>query len=54
MHSWEDHRNEEGQTYVTCRRCGKDGEKKTFRDGPSRTFGTTSTSPRKLSIFATG
>jgi hypothetical protein len=27
MHSWENRRNDEGQRYVTCRRCGKDGDK---------------------------
>jgi hypothetical protein len=32
IHSWEDHRNDEGQRYVTCRRCGRDGDKITLND----------------------
>ena len=32
IHSWENHRNEEGQRYITCRRCGRDGDKITMND----------------------
>ena len=39
IHSWEDHRNDEGQPYVTCRRCGKDGEKITLNETTGGGFG---------------
>jgi hypothetical protein len=32
VHSWENHRSDEGQRYVTCRQCGRDGDKITLND----------------------
>jgi hypothetical protein len=32
IHSWETHRNDEGVRYVTCVRCGKDGDKISLND----------------------
>ena len=32
VHSWQTLRNDENQRYVTCRRCGKDGDKVTLND----------------------
>ena len=32
IHSWENHRNEEGQRYIVCARCGKESDKITLND----------------------
>ena len=31
-HEWKAHHNDEVQRYVTCSRCGKDGEKMSLTD----------------------
>ena len=32
IHKWQTHRNDEGQRYLTCLRCGKDSDKITLND----------------------
>ena len=32
VHSWENHRNDDGEPYVECRRCGAEGDKIHFSD----------------------
>ena len=32
IHKWQTRRNDEGQRYITCLRCSKDGDKITLND----------------------
>ena len=32
IHKWQTRRNDEGQRYITCHRCNRDGDKITLND----------------------